>query len=152
MRTAASIVAVLSLVALLAAPATADVYDLYAEYRSTGSVYACRHSTEELRAAVGDVPADINAYDPGFVASLDLALDQRVAGCDALRKAANRHTAAVTAEDGSPGPPSPRHQVRPVVGSAPGRAELTVLFGAAALAVTGSLAAAVGFGGRRERR
>jgi hypothetical protein len=136
---------------LILAPgrAAADVLDLYDSYRATGAVRACEHSAEELRAAVADVPADIRAYDPGFVDALDTALDRRAAGC-AGAPAAPPAGGTVTAADGAPGPPSPLRRLRPVSGSGPERTPLALAFGAVALLLGGSLAAA-GLGGRGGR-
>jgi hypothetical protein len=152
MRIAVSTAAVLALVAVLPGAAAAEVLDLYGDYRRTGSVEGCDHSAAELRAALGDVPADINAYDPGFVDALNLALDRRAAGCAGAAQAGRLLSAAVTAEDGSPGPASPRHRLRPVPGSAPDRAPLVLLFGGVALALGGSLTAVAGLGRREGRR
>jgi hypothetical protein len=152
MRIAVSTAAVLALVVALPGTAAADVLDLYGDYRRIGSVEGCDHSAAELRAALGDVPADINAYDPGFVDALNKALDRRAAGCAGAAQADRPSPAAVTAEDGSPGPANPRHRLRPVPGPAPDRAPLTVMFGAVALALTGSLAVAAGLGRRRAGR
>lgn len=140
--------AAMAVLVLVPGRAAADVLDFYDSYRATGAVRACEHSAEELRAAVADVPADIRAYDPGFVDALDTALDRRAAGC-AVAPAAPPAGGAVTAADGAPGPPNPLRPMRPFSRSAPERPPVALAFGAVALLLTGSLAAAAGLG-RRE--
>jgi hypothetical protein len=89
--------------------ALADVDELYDEYRSAGAVRACAYSREELRQGLADLPADIRAYDPGFVDALNIALEQRAASCRAVVSLVPPEIAeddARTAPDGSPGPPA----------------------------------------------
>jgi hypothetical protein len=144
--------AMVAVLVLAPGRAVADVLDLYDNYRATGAVRACEHSAEELRAAVADVPADIRAYDPGFVDALDTALDRRAAGCAGTPAEVREDDGAITAADGAPGPASPVRPLRPVSGSPPERAPLALAFGAVALLVGGSLAAAAGLGRREGRR
>ncbi len=96
------------LLGILADPVGAVSDSIYQEYLETGSISGCVHSEAELQTALTSVPADIQAYDPGFPQALNLALDRRAAGC--VKKAApNINPAAsggtVLATDGSPGPP-----------------------------------------------
>jgi hypothetical protein len=117
MRIRPSLIAAVAIAALLAGPvgAAAQFERLYSEYRQSGGrIDACAHSTEELTGALGEIPADIQAYDPEFADALNRALDRRIAGCGG--EAGNEQgpedgRGTVVAGDGSPGPTTPR-QVR----------------------------------------
>ena len=65
-----------------AAPAGAQLGEIYETYREQGIVNGCDHPPEELRDALASIPADIQAYDPGFGEALNAALSQRSAGCE----------------------------------------------------------------------
>lgn len=94
------------LLPLSAAPAGAASDDLYDEYLTKGFIPGCKHSEAELQAGLTSVPADIQAYDPGFSQALSGALDIRASGCGGVSvtipPAGGRGTAI--ARDGSPGP------------------------------------------------
>jgi hypothetical protein len=138
----------LLVLAILAAPAGADLGELYDEYRQTGNVTGCGRSAPELRDTLDDVPADIRAYDPGFVAELESALEQRASGC--ARAAIPLAGVQIAfgqqrqAADGSPAPANPRAPVPPA-----GLAEVAAesqsspawLLAALAIAIAGLLAA-----------
>jgi hypothetical protein len=90
---------------LLAAPAEADFQTLYDDYRADGVIDGCAYTSGELSNGLGDIPADVRQYDPGFPEALNAALDQVAAGCHATPAAVARNE--VTAADGSPGPAVP---------------------------------------------
>jgi hypothetical protein len=116
-------------------PPRADFQALYDEYRSLGVILGCSHREADLRDALSAVPADIKAYDPGFVDALDSALEGRVAGCSStLAAPLGQPTASagtVVASDGSPGPARP-----PVAGPFPASATAGVTMPAALLALS----------------
>jgi hypothetical protein len=89
---------------LLAAPAQADFQTLYDDYHADGVIDGCAYSSSELSSGLSDIPADVRQYDPGFAASINGALDQLAAGCNAPPAAAKDEVAAA---DGSPGPAVP---------------------------------------------
>ena len=93
-------------VLLLPATATADFQSLYDDYRTDGVIDGCAYSTGELSAGLGEVPADVREYDPGFSDALNAALEQAAAGCGAAPQAASTKN-EVSAPDGSPGPALP---------------------------------------------
>jgi hypothetical protein len=112
MRIARPLLLALALGALLApATAVAQVERLYDEYKRTGGqIDACAYSAGELSAALGQIPADVRAYDPGFADALNLALDEHVAGCGKAQpkqQAPQRSSGTAVASDGSPGPANP---------------------------------------------
>jgi hypothetical protein len=76
---------------------------LYDEYLRTHSVIGCAHGEAELQAALTSIPADIEAYDPGFADALNTALETRTAGCEP--RLPSLGGAVRNASDGSPGPP-----------------------------------------------
>lgn len=92
--------------------AAADFDQLFGEYRAAGSIEGCEHTTADLSDVLAAVPADIKAYDPGFVDALNAALEGRAAGCGGGRggalSASVEVAVAKTAADGSPGPRTPR--------------------------------------------
>jgi hypothetical protein len=113
MRMAHRRILAVALAALLLAPAVAAAQfeRLYNEYKRTGGqIDACAYSTEDLTAALGEIPADVRAYDPGFADALNLALDEHVGGCGEApqREAPSEGSGIVVTEDGSPGPTDPR--------------------------------------------
>lgn len=75
---------------------------LYDEYLRTHSV-SCAHGEAELQAALTSIPADVQAYDPGFADALNTALETRAAGCE--QRLPSVGGPVRTAADGSPGPP-----------------------------------------------
>jgi hypothetical protein len=103
--------AALAMAALLLAPAGAGAQPerLYNDYRADGAINACAYSADSLSAALGDIPADVRAYDPGFAEALNLALDQHVGGCSQPQPSDEEAGAGVVVgSDGSPGPANPR--------------------------------------------
>ena len=106
-------VALLAFLACLGAavPAhAAGVQTLYDEYLSVGAVSGCGHTSGELESALSSIPADIVAYDPGFEQALNAALEQRASGCNRVSEQADELRSdylggAISAPDGSPGPP-----------------------------------------------
>lgn len=82
-------------VAPTAAPASAgsDFLAIYATYKSTGGVDACKFTSAQLASARKGVPPDIDTYAPDFPGALDAALAQRTSGgCTKVARA----NAAVT--------------------------------------------------------
>jgi hypothetical protein len=149
-RPAPVVLALLVLAILAAAPAKADLGDLYEEYRQTGNVTGCGRSAPELRDALDDVPADIRAYDPGFVAELESALEQRASGCARAAIPLAGVQIAFGQErrsaDGSPAPADPRAPVPPAgLGevAAESRTSPAWLLAGLAIAIAGLLAAVV---------
>jgi hypothetical protein len=113
MRMARTLIPALAVAALLVAPGTAAAQfeRLYNEYKETGGrIDACAYSADELAAALGEIPADVRAYDPGFADALNQALDEQVGGCGQAqqRETPDEGGGTVVAEDGSPGPADPR--------------------------------------------
>jgi hypothetical protein len=91
---------------LAPAAARADFGDLYRDYTNDGAINGCKHSPAELRAGLGQIPADVRQYDPGFEQALEGALEQRVGGCGTLSLAPSGSGGTRTTADGSPGPRS----------------------------------------------
>jgi hypothetical protein len=85
---------------------------LYDEYLRSGLVSGCAHSEAELQAALTSIPADVEAYDPGFSDALNAALENRAAGCAAAAPAPPARKGQ-TAADGSPGPARVRAPLTP---------------------------------------
>jgi hypothetical protein len=145
MRISRPLIAACLIAALLVAPAAAAAQfeRLYQEYkRSAGLIDGCAHSADELSAALGEIPADIRAYDPEFAEALNRALDQQITGCgrDRPKQAQEEGGGTVVAGDGSPGPATPRPLRLADLGEEPGFP----------LAVVGAIAVAaalVGVGG-----
>lgn len=94
--------------ALLPATALADFQTLYDDYRADSVIDGCTYSSGVLTGALGDIPADIREYDPGFTDAINAALEQAAAGCGAAPAEAVPENEEVIAADGSPGPASPR--------------------------------------------
>ncbi len=101
------------LAALLAAgPAAATAQQpragfqrLYDEYRRSGVIGGCSYREADLRAALAGIPADVEAYEPGFADALNVGLEQHAAGCArGPPEPAEPATATIVAADGSPGP------------------------------------------------
>jgi hypothetical protein len=147
-------IATFALAALLISPAAAAAQfeDLYHEYQRTGGrIDGCAHSADELTSALGEIPADIRAYDPGFADALNLALDQRVGGCGAAgqQQEPAKGSGTVVAGDGSPGPASPRPVSLAEAGEEPGFPLALVgamVVAAALVGLVGGIAAARYFG------
>lgn len=137
------------------APPRADFQALYDEYRNLGVVLGCSHRESDIRSALSAVPADIKAYDPGFVDALNAALEGRVTGCkNALASPLGGVGVAtggtVTAGDGSPGPARPRIGAPLAAADTAGVAMPAALWGLTAVVGAGLLAAAaVALAGRR---
>ncbi len=102
---------------------------LYDEYRRSGLISGCAHSEAELQGALTSIPADIEAYDPGFSDALNAALEDRAAGCASPAPAPAGTGGATTASDGSPGPSAPAVPRAPAPSpSAPSALPLQMLF------------------------
>jgi hypothetical protein len=158
MRIPRSSIATFALAALLIAPAfaAAQFEALYHEYQSSGGrIDGCAHSADELTGALGEIPADVRAYDPGFADALNLALDQRVGGCGAARQepAPAKGGGIVVAGDGSPGPASPQRMRLARAGEEPGfpLALVGAMVVAAVLVGLGAGIAAAGYFGSAPR-
>lgn len=103
-----ALAAVLATLAL-APSAMANVYN---DYAGSGSIDGCAYSPDELRDALGNVPPDIQQYDPGYVSSLNGALANSASGaCDPASAGSAAGggggaggTTAHFAKDGSPQP------------------------------------------------
>lgn len=148
----------LALLATVAAPAraaqppAADFLQLYDEYQRSGAIGGCSYRAADLRAALAEIPADIEAYDPGFADALSAGLEQRAAGCEEALSSPGPPAAAagaVVAADGSPGPAIRRGQ-QPA--SAPVRADTSMPVPLIALAALVSLAVLVAAGMEAIRR
>jgi hypothetical protein len=90
-------------------PPPSDFGQLFDEYRRQGFIYGCTHRSADLREALAAIPADINAYDPGFADALSAGLEQRSAGCKGalsspFPQSPAEATGTILADDGSPGP------------------------------------------------
>lgn len=101
----------LALTLLAPAPAAGSSFDdIYTQYQHDGGLVTCAYSRQELLLALRGIPADIEAYDPGFEQSLSEALIARGNGCSAFNRAASTqaptlpNNGAAVADDGSPGP------------------------------------------------
>jgi hypothetical protein len=93
---------------LLPATAAADVQTLFDDYRADNVIDGCAQSPAELSAALGEIPADVRVYDPGFADALNAALEQAATVCrTAPRQAVAQLENQLIAEDGSPGPAVP---------------------------------------------
>ena len=90
-----------------ATPAQAALGEIYTDYRQTGLVNGCQRSPAELREALTSIPADIQAYDPGYAEALNAALAERGAGCEGEEEVDHIPTGAEEAVDGSPSPRPP---------------------------------------------
>jgi hypothetical protein len=132
---------------LLAAAAEADFQTLYDDYRADGAIDGCAYTAGELSNGLGDIPADVRQYDPGFPEALNAALDQVAAGCHAAPAAVSRNE--VTAADGSPGPAVPHALAFKATGSdrgLPGVLIALIAVLAAGLAAAGVFALARYYG------
>jgi hypothetical protein len=98
-----SLTVVATLALLLPASAAADFQTLYDDYRADGAIDGCSYSSSELSSGLGDIPADVREYDPGFSDALNAALEQAAAGCGLTPQATGGKN-QVSAADGSPGP------------------------------------------------
>lgn len=92
-----------------AAPASAQSgsQGIYDEYLQTGLIAGCNHTAGDLQAALTTIPADVQAYDPGFSDALNGALDRRASGCDGAVKGTFNPSGlpgTTLAADGAPGP------------------------------------------------
>jgi hypothetical protein len=102
--------AAIALVALaLPGHAGADFRTLYDDYRADGQIDGCDYDSSELSSGLGEIPADVREYDPGFSDALNSALEQLAAGCETAPDASEL-AGGITAGDGSPGP-SPPHAI-----------------------------------------
>lgn len=102
---------VATVIAILALPASAqgDFQTLYDDYRDNGQIEACRYSSTDLSAGLSEIPADVREYDPGFAEAINAALEAIAAGCGTGTEPSDSGAGpAITAKDGSPGPPNPR--------------------------------------------
>jgi hypothetical protein len=101
--------ALLAVLACLLVPgiARADFNSLYHDYAADGAINGCKYSPGELRSGLGQIPADVRQYDPGFELALETALEQRLGGCRSAPQAPASGGGTTTATDGSPGPGSP---------------------------------------------
>ena len=135
--------AIALLAVVLAAPAAGSTFsDLYREYLTTGGVNGCAHSQTELQAGLTSIPADIQAYDPGFADSLNAAIEHRTLGCASQGQAPPTRLPA--AADGSPRPGTvPVSGPSTLPGSGPSYLPLLGLFGLAFLAAAGFAVALV---------
>src|SRR5437764_4066170 len=80
-----------SLLCLLApAIARADFGTLYRDYTADSAINGCKYPASELRAGLGQIPADVRQYDPQFELALESALEQRLGGCRAAATAPAR--------------------------------------------------------------
>lgn len=94
-----------SLLCLLApAIARADFGTLYRDYTADSAINGCKYPASELRAGLGQIPADVRQYDPQFELALESALEQRLGGCRAAAAAPASGRGIETVADGSPGP------------------------------------------------
>lgn len=138
-------------------PPPADFQALYDEYQNLGVILGCSHRESDLRSALSAVPADIKAYDPGFVDALNAALEARATSCKNVLAspfagggAAGNGT--VIASDGSPGPPGPPIGVPLPAPEGSGVAIPAALLALAAVAGAAVVGAAGFFLGRRRGR
>jgi len=130
-------------------PPPAGFQALYDEYRNLGVILGCSHREADLRSALSAVPADIKAYDPGFVDALNAALESRVTSCkDTLASPfaapAGSGAGTVIASDGSPGPAHPRLEQPPPVAESAGPTMPPALLALVAVVGAALLAAAAG--------
>jgi hypothetical protein len=89
----------------IAAPPRAGFLQLYDAYQRSGVIAGCSYREADLRAALKEMPADVEAYDPGFADALNAALEQHAAGCEeGISTAPAAATGVIVAADGSPGP------------------------------------------------
>jgi hypothetical protein len=108
-RLAKPTIAVLAAALMLPAPASADFQTLYDDYRADGVINGCAFSSAELSSGLGEIPADVREYDPGFSEAINAALEQSASGCgQAPQEAARAIKNEITAADGSPGPAIPK--------------------------------------------
>jgi hypothetical protein len=107
LRPLLSLTIVIALALLLPASASADFQTLYDDYRTDGVIDGCSYSSNELSSGLGEIPADVREYDPGFSDALNAALEQAAAGCGLTPQAAGGKN-EVSAADGSPGPVAPK--------------------------------------------
>lgn len=137
--------------AISAAPAVAagGFEELFSDYAEEGFIDGCDHSATELREALADVPADVQAYEPGFADSVNRALDRRALGCETEPPPApdtvqdpGEAEAAVTT-DGSPGPPPPPDPAASAEAERSAPLALGLLLAALALCLTGAILAAL---------
>jgi len=118
MRTLGRICAAVALIALaFPVQAGADFRTLYDDYRADGQIDGCDYDSSELSSGLGEIPADVREYDPGFSEALNSALEQLAAGCETAPETSDL-SGGITAADGSPGPSPPR-----AVASAPAHAD-----------------------------
>jgi hypothetical protein len=140
-------IGITALVLAFPAAATGAGFDqLFGEYRATGGIDGCAHTTADLSDTLAAVPADIKAYDPGFVDALNSALERRAAGCAGVGRNLSAPLDALgttRAVDGSPGPRTPRRLAAPIADSqAPGDGVAIVWalgIGAAAIVIGAAL-------------
>jgi hypothetical protein len=137
--------AIALIVGAFAASAAGSTFSsLYREYLTTGGVNGCAHSQAELQAGLTSIPADIQAYDPGFADSLNAAIDQRTLGCSSQGQAQAPPSHVPAAADGSPRPGRvPVSGPSTLPGSGPSSLPLIGLFGLAILAAAGFAVALV---------
>jgi hypothetical protein len=107
MRLTRRAVLVASLLCLLVpAIARADFGTLYRDYTADSAIDGCKYSASELRAGLGQIPADVRQYDPQFELALESALEQRLGGCKAAATGPAGNRGIKTVADGSPSPRS----------------------------------------------
>lgn len=106
LRTLATLIVGASL--LLPATAAADFQTFYDDYRADGVIDGCAQSPAQLSAALGDIPADVREYDPGFADAINAALEQAATGCGTAPQEAAAIEDEVISADGSPGPALPK--------------------------------------------
>jgi hypothetical protein len=136
--------AVAAVALLMPTWASADFQTLYDDYRTDTVIDGCAYSSGELTSGLGDIPADIREYDPGFSNAINAALEQAAAGCGAAAPEATPKN-EVFAADGSPGPAPPRPRTVVIADTDEGLPALLValiVLGTATLAAGAALAAA----------
>jgi hypothetical protein len=101
----AALLAAIGPSAVAAQPPRAGFQTLYEEYQRFGAIAGCSHPEADLRTALDEIPADVGAYDPGFVTALNAALEQHAGGCGRIPPSpAETVSGSIVAADGSPGP------------------------------------------------
>jgi hypothetical protein len=100
-------IAAAAVVLLPPATAGADFQILYDDYRADGVIDGCAYSSGDLTSGLGDIPADVREYDPGFAEAINAGLEQAAAGCGTAAMEVIPKNEVIAA-DGSPGPAAPR--------------------------------------------
>jgi hypothetical protein len=84
----------LAVVALLAVPAGAagSAQQIYGDYQSGQGISPCKYSASDLRQSIGQVPADVQQYDPAFLDELDRGLSTHATGgCEGGSSGSGKH-------------------------------------------------------------